>query len=474
MLQSAAQEREKALSRRRSCILITVGFLGLVAGVAAFAFLTVVVLPRLPSLPSSPAPPASLPSDAPASPSPEVAAPSLPGLSSQIRTSMDEIQRQVATLRGLDPLAPVQRSLLTPDELQERVSDDFLGDYTQDEADIDSRMLTLLGLLEPGVDLWTLYADLLSEQVAGYYDDEAQEMFVVRNAGFAGPERLTYAHEYDHALQDQHYDLDEGLRYNNEACDADGDRCAALAALLEGDATLLETQWLRTYATESDLEEIQEFFGTYESPVFDRAPRFLQEDLLFPYIRGLGFVTELFIEGDWAGVDEAYRQPPASTEQILHPDRYPDDLPMALEVPNLAATLGGGWSEARHEALGEWYTLLTLETVLPSDTASDAAEGWGGDAIIVLSNEGAGKDALLLITRWDTLLDAQEFFAAFTQYGNARFGRGTTTTTLAVWTADEAYVLFERSADQTLWILAPDQTAAEALREAIPFPAAIQ
>jgi hypothetical protein len=383
---------------------------------------------------------------------------------------MDEIQRQVAALRGLDPVAPVQRSLLTPADLQQRILDDFLGDYTEEEAAGDSRMLFLLGLLDPGVDLRTLYADLLSEQVAGYYDDEAPAMFVVRGAGFAGPERLTYVHEYDHVLQDQNFDIDEGLGYNDDACEDDRERCTAVNALLEGDATLLQTQWLRTFSTDQDRAEIQEFFATYESPVYDRAPHFLQKDILFPYLQGLGFVNALFIEGDWAAVDEAYLHLPTSTEQILHPERYPDDVPIALEVPDPAAALGEGWSEVRHEVLGEWTTLLTLEALLPSDAAAEAAEGWGGDTLVVLFNEATGQQALLLVTRWDTLLDAQEFLAAFTQYGNARFGRGTSTTTRSVWADDERYSSIERSADQTLWILAPDQSVGEALREAMPLP----
>jgi hypothetical protein len=376
----------------------------------------------------------------------------------------------VAALRGLDPLAPVERSLLTPEDLRQRILDDFLSDYTEEEAAIDSRMLALLGLLDPGVDLRTLYADLLSEQVAGYYDDEAPGMFVALGAGFAGPERLTYAHEYDHALQDQHFDIDQGLGYNDEACDADRERCAAVNALLEGDATLLQAQWLRTFSSDQDQVEIQDFFATYESPVYDRAPLFLQKDLLFPYLQGLGFVSDLFIEGDWAAVDEAYLQPPVSTEQILHPERYPDDVPIALEVPDPAAALGDGWSEQRHEPLGEWITLQTLGAVLPPETAAEAAEGWGGDTVIILTNETTGQAALLLVTRWDTLVDAQEFLAAFTQYGNDRFGRGTSTTTRTVWADDEEYSMIERSADQTLWILAPDQSTGEALREGIPLP----
>jgi hypothetical protein len=458
------------LSGRRGWLLAAVVFLGLAAGAAGFVLLTEDIAPRLPSLPAQSPTSLRLPSDTPPHPRSEATSSTLPGLAAEVRASMDEIQRQVAALRGLDPLAPVNRSLLTPEDLRQRILDEFLSDYTEDEAAVDSRLLVLLGLLDPNVDLRTLYTDLLSEQVAGYYDDEAPAMFVVRGAGFAGPERLTYAHEYDHALQDQNFDIDEGLGYNDEACDVDRERCTAVNALLEGDATLLQAQWLRTFGTDQDRTEIQEFFATYESPVYDRAPQFLQKDLLFPYLQGLDFVSALFIEGDWAAVDEAYLHPPTSTEQILHPERYPDDVPIALEVPDPAAALGDGWNELRHEPLGEWTTLLTLEALLPSETAAEAAEGWGGDTVIVLSNEAMDQQALLLVTRWDTLVDAQEFLAAFTQYGNSRFGRGTSTTTRSVWADDERYSSIERSADQTLWILAPDPSAGEALRQAIPLP----
>jgi hypothetical protein len=244
--------------------------------------------------------------------------------------------------------------------------------------------------------------------------------------------------------------------------------------MLEGDAMLLQAQWLRTYATEQDFQDLQEFLAGYESPVFNTAPEFVRDDLMFPYLQGMGFVTELFVEGNWAAVDEAYVLPPASSEQILHPDRYPDDLPISLEVPDPAPALGGAWRGLGHRVLGEWHTLLTLEGVLPSEDAAEAAEGWGGDYVLLLTNDETGEDALVLVTRWDALIDAQGFFTALTAYGEARFGGGRSTTTTAVWAGDEIYAFLERSADQTLWIIAPDEAAGEALRQAIPFPAAIQ
>ena len=398
-----------------------------------------------------------------------------PALSADVRAQMDQIQDEVASLRGLNPTGPVDRTLLTPDELRQRVLDDFLDDHSQEEAEEDARLLALLGLLEPGFDLWTLYLDLYREQIAGYYDAEGRQMFVVAGSGFGGPERETYAHEYVHALQDQNYGIGEGLDYSDEACEAEGERCAAIQALLEGDASRLESQWLRTYATAEDREQIQEFYSAFDSPVFTGAPEFLQQDFLFPYVQGLGFVTELALEGDWAAVDAAYANPPVSTEQILHPERYPGDVPTLLEVPELPTALGEAFREIDRDTLGEWYTRLVLQRYLPDRTAEDAAEGWGGDYYLAFYDGQAGQGALVLATRWDTFVDAQESFAALLDYGDARFGgRASFTPYLARWSTSGFCSLLERSSDQTLWILAPSEDAVNALRQAVPFPARMQ
>ena len=217
-------------------------------------------------------------------PTPEVTdASACPPLDADLLFQLEEIESQVTQLRGILPSESVSRSLLTPDQLRETVIHDFLGDYTQEDALQDVRLLSLLGLIEPGIDLWQLYADLLSEQVAGFYDTETDEMIVICGSGFGGVERLTYAHEYTHALQDQAYDIRDGLQYNNDACEADSERCFAIQALIEGDATLLQEQWLRTFAGDEDRSDLLEFFADFDMPVFDSAPAYIQSELTFPF-----------------------------------------------------------------------------------------------------------------------------------------------------------------------------------------------
>jgi len=396
-----------------------------------------------------------------------------PGLTADVRAAMAEIESQVILLRGLEPTGPVDQQLLTTEALRLTVLNDLLEDYSREQADDDVRLLNLLGLLPAGFDLWELYADLYTEQLAGFYDAETREMYIVQGEAFQGPERLTYAHEYVHALQDQRFDLLAGLRLDDPLCEQEADRCTAVRSLLEGDATLLQSQWLRTYASEEDLRELQSLVLTLESPVFLSAPGFLQDDFLFPYIQGVEFARQLYLDGSWPAVDEAYAAPPSSTEQILHPTRYPEDVPIVMQVPDLLPVLGAGWREIGRGTMGEWTTRLTLAGQLPDDVAVTAADGWGGDFYLAFDHPRLGG-ALVWLTQWDSLRHAEEAFSAFRAYGDARFGEHTATATFTIqWQGADGFAVLERRSLQSLWIQAPDEATAAALRQTVEFPAPV-
>jgi len=315
-----------------------------------------------------------------------------------------------------------------------------------------------------------MYIDLLSEQVAGFYDNETKEMVIVQGKGFQGPERLTYAHEYVHALQDQNYDIRAGLSYSDEACEDDSERCAAVQALLEGDATLSELNWFREHGTSQDQSEILEFYNNYESPVLDAAPMFLAEDFIFPYEEGLNFVEYLYDHGGWGAVDQAYEHLPVSTEQILHPEKYPDDRPLNVAFPELSELIGTDWIEYDRGVMGEWYTYLIL--ALGSEEASRqkekvaarAADGWGGDAYAVYYHPSNQSTIMVLNTLWDSPDEATEFFKTFKDYAKVRFGRPVDNQkSFITWESQDGYHLMQRSGDQTTWILAPDSETAQAI-----------
>ncbi len=389
-----------------------------------------------------------------------------------ILSQMQKIEKEVEAIRGLPTANDLDRKTLSQEELRQRVMEDFFIDYTEEEVRQDGIILNLFGLLARDFDLYELFVELYSEQIAGFYDDETKEMVVVQGEEFAGPERMTYAHEYTHALQDAQYDLENGLKLDDETCEQDSEYCAAVTALIEGDASFTETQWFLEHSSLKDKREVVQFYQEYESPIFDDMPAFLQEDMIFPYVKGLEFVTYLFENGGYDAVDEAYRNPPVSTEQILHPERYPDDKPIKIELEDFTTLLGEGWEEIDRNTFGELYTYLMLslpmnETwALGEEVALDAAEGWGGDLYLVYHHVEKDQDVLISLSEWDTQKDADEYWDAFTTYAVNRWGSNYQNVNNSYsWELDGQSVLIKRQANQVLWVVAPESSLAEELSD---------
>jgi hypothetical protein len=422
---------------------------------------TITIAPTLSSLPKA----TSCPTDSCLVPTFDVTIVVVPTveLPRQIARSMDQIQKEVIEIRGLQPKTAIPRALLTPDQLRQNVINDFLSDYTPEDANQDVITLSLFGLMPSDFNLLTFYEELYSEQIAGYYDDETKEMYVVSGSGFKGPEKMTFSHEFTHILQDQNYDFQNGLRLNDEACKNESERCAAASALIEGDATLTEYFWYFKYATDNDKADVQSFYENYQSPVYDSAPEYMKSDFSFPYIAGQEFVQVLHDQGGWQAVNNAFTNPPVSTEQIMHPNRYPADLPVTVTLPDLTSILGEGWTQIESDVVGEWYTYLILakgytpEIRLDDTIARDAAEGWGGDAFQVYHNTVTGQSVLVMKTTWDTSRDAKEYYDAFIKYGGARWGsQSSHDATMTSWQTDDQQAIIQYDSSTTRLIISPD------------------
>ncbi|MCH7663186.1 MAG: hypothetical protein IH859_04865 [Chloroflexi bacterium] len=394
-----------------------------------------------------------------------------------VREEMALIEEQVMELRELQLDGPVLRILYSDEQLRERVINDFFSDYTPEEATLDATILALFGLVEPDTDLLAAYIELYSEGIAGFYDDETGEMVVVQGAGFGGVEHFAYAHEFAHVLQDQTYDFDDGLGYTHEACDEDGEFCIALQALIEGDASFTQFSWFIEYATDEQRDDLFEFYSDFESPAFEASPAYMQQDLLFPYTYGQEFVSYLYDRGGWTAVDSAYGNPPVSSEQILHPGRYPDDVPVRINLPDLLPVLGLDWELLEEDTLGEWFTFLMLaygidaQARLSEFRARDAAEGWGWDRYAVYLDSQTQKLVLVVQHVWDSEEDANEYAQAFQDYATARFGDPVSIESNKItWFAADGYHVLHFDEEQTTWIFAPDEETADAIWDAMQSP----
>ena len=398
----------------------------------------------------------------------------LPTQQSELPDALSEvvlkIESQVSQIRGLSASQPVDRSLISLEELEQIVAEDFFSEYTDEDARQDVLILSLLGLLPEDFDLKSFYRDLYSEQIAGFYDDETQELFVVQGMSFGGSEKLTYAHEFTHVLQDQNYNFEEGLGLDEDSCEADSERCAAIQALVEGDASLTEVLWFQTFATLEDYNDLRQTFENFETPVLDEAPPYMAADLYFPYENGLAFTQHLYDQGGFSLVDAAFENPPTSTEQILHPERYPDDTPLIVSLPDFTDEIGEGWTLFDQNVMGEWYTYLILNKGyeapyrLSENLAREAAEGWGGDAYAFYLNESTQEVVFVMDAFWDTVDDADEFAEAFGQYADLRWDSADTSVLgLPTWIGSDTTTSFLLEGNRTVWVIAPSADLVESI-----------
>lgn len=325
------------------------------------------------------------------------------------------IENQVVEIRGLHPKAKVDPQILDDAGIKKLVADSFSQDNPPDVIAANERILKAFGMLPPDASLTDLYISLLGSQVAGLYNPDKKTLYVVSKSGqLGGAEKTTFAHEFTHALQDQNFDL--GTLHLDEI--GQGDRSFARLALVEGDATLSMSYWQIQHLTQQELGQMLAAAGNDPSTkVLLDMPTILRETLLFPYIQGLSFVQGLQAAGGWAGVDAAFAKPPASTEQIIHPEKYASaEPPVAVSLPkDLAARVGTGWKVALEDTFGEFQLSIWLRanTAIGTAGANDAAAGWGGDRIAVLDGPN-GSWAVVLRTAWDTPADAADFEKAAT------------------------------------------------------------
>lgn len=426
---------------------------------------TSTILPTLPPTNTAPPPATDTPEGAaatespPADPSVEAPGDNTNDPNAALRAS---IEANVSTIRGLDPLEPVVTTLLTRDELRARVEEDLFADLSAEDAADFSLLLNAFDFVDRDFDYYNFALDLYAEQIAGFYDPETNEFVVVsEDDDLDVSEQLTHAHEFVHALQDQYFALD---LLDDESLDSEAG--AALLALIEGEATLVQGLYLaQGYFTFEELNEFLALAADQESPVFDNAPPVLANDLLFPYTAGYEFAQYLYDENGFDALDDAWANPPVSTEQILHPERYlAGDMPQLVSLAPLTDTLGAGWRLLDEDMFGEFYLSEYITQQLPDTQANTAAEGWGGDQYAVYYNDESDALVMTLRLAWDTPADADEFTAAYNDYLTALYGPAgqPEEDSSTCWTGADITCLYQLGGE-TFIVRAPDLATAQAV-----------
>jgi hypothetical protein len=327
-----------------------------------------------------------------------------------VLAAIAEIEAQVIAIRGLEAAGIGPPDIITRADLVEELRQLFEEQYPPEDRERDNRTLRAFGLLGPDEDVAELQLRLLGDQVLGFYDTVEDRMVVVTDAGLDPAAKLTYAHEYAHALQDAAFAPEH---FTAQGLD-DDDRQLAMTTLTEGDATVTMLAWAFEHLTQEELLEI----GTgIEVPDTTGIPSWMVNQLQFPYSAGqvwIGTLARDPLEPDFTEVDAVYADPPDSTEQAMHLDKWESrEPPIPVEAPDLAGILGEQWEVINESPVGEASIGIFLEHFgIDRQVATTAAAGWGGDRVAV----AYGPDeafALAWRLAWDSAGDATEFADAY-------------------------------------------------------------
>jgi hypothetical protein len=282
------------------------------------------------------------------------------------------------------------------------------------------------GFWKKDFNLVETYVQLLTDNVAGFYHPRTRELKLIRDPGADNPnERMMeqmlgvkmadvyLLHELFHAAQDQHFTLMEykGHSYKND------DLSLAIEALIEGEATLLHTRYM--LRDSYDLLKRQ-FMAIPPEPPKPEYPRVLFNSLYFPYSLGYKFIDEVVAKKGWKVASKMFEDPPLSTEQVLHPEKYlaaerdyPTDV--AMNFTRMNKVLGEAWKRLDDNVHGEFTIRLMFEEFGLRRLAVTAAAGWDGDRWAVYHRPKDGAVMSVWASTWDSENEAKEFVEGYLQ-----------------------------------------------------------
>jgi len=334
-----------------------------------------------------------------------------------------DVEHQVEDVRGLLYEHPVAVTSVDGAEMDRLIQKSFDASYPKTYYDRRTAAWRTIGVIPPGVDLRASLRSFLTGQVVGFYDPDTGRLVYQRSGALGLEERFVLAHELTHAIDDQHFDLSrlDGLA---RSC-ADEASSAALGAV-EGSAQYFATQVIARNPS-TDLGDlvgaILQGLGAQQD--LAGVPPFVQTLEEWPYTTGLAFITQLAATGGTDAVNHALVDPPATTEQVIHPDRYPTDTPTAVDIPDLSTGLGPRWGDLDAMEVGEGWVDAMLQLRLDGSTASAGAAGWAAGVYRAWTD---GHDvAVVLRTAWDSEREAAQFMRAASSWEAACGGSSTAT-----------------------------------------------
>ena len=328
----------------------------------------------------------------------------------------DEVLGQMSQITGLKLVTPLKKSLRSREEIRAYVIKQMNEEKNAAERYADQRSAEAFGLLPKGFDLDSFMVNVLTEQVEGLYDPKAREFYIADWSPLAD-QRMVMAHELTHALEDQHFQIEAWLKAARPNEDAE----LARDAVLEGSAMAAMVDYLML-STGRSLKDLPDFDPSMligdlgSTPTLEKAPPFLKDALIFPYIGGLNFSAAVIRNVGWSALQAVFEKPPVSTQQILHPALYRSGkTPANVALPQLEKVLGNNWSKLDENIMGEFGWKEVLKQFLDSERAKNLAAAWEGDRYAVFEHKQTKKLILVARLHLDSEVHAARFFGQYSE-----------------------------------------------------------
>jgi hypothetical protein len=328
----------------------------------------------------------------------------------------DEVLGMMSEITGLKLRTPLKKSLRSRKEIRAYVIKQMNEEKNPAERYVGARSAEAFGLLPKGFDLEAFMINVLTEQVEGLYDPKTREFYIADWSPLSD-QRMVMAHELTHALEDQHFQIEAWVKAARPNEDAE----LARDAVLEGSAMAAMVDYLML-GTGKSLKDLPEFDASMlmgdlgSTPTLQKAPPFIKDALIFPYLSGLTFSAAILKNGGWSALPVLFEKPPVSTQQILHPGLYRSGKTTKnVTLPRLKKLLGGNWSKLEENVMGEFGWKEVLKQFLDGERAKTLAAAWDGDSYALYEEKRSKRLVLVARLRLDSEEHAERFFGQYSE-----------------------------------------------------------
>jgi hypothetical protein len=326
--------------------------------------------------------------------------------------TVDEILADLTQISGLGRKQPIRQATMKREELRQFFEKRLKEVIKPEELRVEELAVKMLGLVPREFDLRKAVVDLMSEQAAAFYDYREGRMVLLDGSG-DGMQRLALAHELAHALADQHFNLE---RYLEKAGDSD-DAALARQSVMEGQAQWIMSEYMVRQTNQSLLKSrtlanmlMRSSSPGGQFPVFEGAPLYLRESLMFPYSEGMKFQHEVLVKLGRNGFREVFKHPPGTSREIMHPEEYLEKR-KRRPAPKLPPGPGSGWKEIAAGTAGEFDHLILLRLYSPEQAG--LAASWRSGVYRLYEQKASGQNALVYGSSWAGSGEAADFFEAY-------------------------------------------------------------